>query len=93
MFYQGGPIDHCIHVTVSVAQYSAENEYKEACNAGMAISHFRILNNDLLNKDPYVVPEQATVIILDIKSAICMDKNGEETNHIYRRMNFSRNGK
>ena len=27
IFYQGGPIDHGTHITVPVAQYSAESEY------------------------------------------------------------------
>ena len=31
----------------------------------MALENFRMLNNEFLNKDPYVVPEQAPLIILD----------------------------
>ena len=54
-----------MHVPVPVSQYSARIEYNAECTA-----HFRILNNELLNKDPDVVPEQAHIIILDIKSAI-----------------------
>ena len=34
----------------------------------MALAHFIVLNNELLNKDPDVVPEQEYVIILDFKS-------------------------
>ena len=38
----------------------------------MDLAHFRILNNEFLNKYTDVVPDQAPLIILDIKSAICM---------------------
>ena len=42
IFYQGGPIDHGTHVPGLVAQSSAKSEYNAACNAGMALAHFRI---------------------------------------------------
>ena len=29
VFYKGGPIDNCTHVTGTVAQYSAESECNE----------------------------------------------------------------
>ena len=61
----------------------------------MDLEHFRILNNELMNKDPYVVPEQAPLITLDRKSALCVAKNGKDTKHnrhIVRRMHFLRNG-
>ena len=48
----------------------------------MALSHFRMLNNEFLNKDKDVVPEQATVIILDSKSAILMANNGDRIQNI-----------
>ena len=44
-----------------------------------------------MNKDPDIVPEEAPLIILDIKSAICMVKIGKDTKHtrhIARRINF-----
>ena len=34
-----------------------------------------------MNKDPYVVPEQAHIIILDGKPAVCMANNGKYTKH------------
>ena len=52
IFYQCGPIDHGTYVPVPVDQYSAESEYNAACTAGMALEHFRMLINELLNKDP-----------------------------------------
>ena len=64
----------------------------------MDLTYSRIINNELLNKDPDVVPEQSPLSILDIKSAVCMEKNGnntkhtEYTKHISRTMNFVRNG-
>ena len=82
ILFKGGPIDHGTHVTGPVSQYSAESEYNAACNAGMALAHFRILFHELLNKDPDIVPEESPLIVLDRKSAMCMDKNGKVTKHI-----------
>ena len=81
MFYQERKIGHCTHVPGPVAQSSAESENDTTCTAVMALAHFRMLNNEFLNKDPYVVPEQVPLIILDRKSDICMDKNGKDTKH------------
>ena len=95
IFYQGGPIDHGTHVSRTVAQYIAESEYNEACTAGMALAHFRMLVHELLNEDTDMVPKEAPLIILDSKSAMCMAKNGKDTKHIRhiaRRMHFVRNG-
>ena len=55
VFYQGGPIDHCTHVPVPVAQFSAESEYSSECTLVMALAHFRMLNKTLMNKDTDVV--------------------------------------
>ena len=95
IFYQGGPIDHGTHVTGTVAQYSAESDYNAAYTSGMVLSHFRVLINEFLNKDPDIFPEEAPLIVLDGKSAMCMSKNGKDkkyTRHIARIMNFARNG-
>ena len=61
----------------------------------MALAHFRMLIHELLNKDPDIIPDEATLIVLDSKSAMCMAKNGKDTKytrHIARRMHFVRNG-
>ena len=42
-----------------------------------------------------MIPEEAPLIFLDIKSAMCMANNGKDTKntrHIARRMHFVRNG-
>ena len=65
VFYQGGPIDNCTHVTRPFSQYSAEIEYNTSCTKGMDLAYFRLLNNELLHKDLDVVPEQALLNILD----------------------------
>ena len=62
----------------------------------MALSHLRILIQELLNKDPYIVTEEAPLMILDSESAVYMSNNGKYTNHtrhIYRRVHWVRNGK
>ena len=49
----------------------------------------------ILNKDPDVVSEKASIIILNIKSAICMAENGKDTKqtiHISRKIHCLRNG-
>ena len=61
----------------------------------MALAHFSLLINELLNKDPNIVPEEAPLIVLDTKYNMCMAKNGKytkHTRHISRRMHFVRNG-
>ena len=96
MFDKGRLIYHWIHVPVPVAQSSADSTYNAACTAGMDLAHFRILNDELLNKNLYMVTEQAPIIILNMKAAICMDKNGKDTKqtrNISRRMHLVRNGK
>ena len=57
----------------------------------MELAHFRMMINELLNKDPDIVPEEAPLIVLDSKYAMCMDKNVKDTKHtrhIERRMHF-----
>ena len=61
----------------------------------MDLAPFRMLIHELLNKDPDIVPEEAPLIVLGSKSAMCMAKNGKytkHTRHIARRMLFVRNG-
>ena len=96
MFHQGGPIDHSKHVPGKVSQTSAASECNASCIAGMALSHFIKLNNKLMKKDPNVVPKQSLLIILDIKSDVCMANNGNDTKHtinISRRMHSVKNVK
>ena len=59
------------------------------------LAYFRMLVHELLNEDPDIVPKESPLIVLDSKSAMCMDKNGNDTKHtryIVMRMNFVRNG-
>ena len=54
-----------------------------------------MLINELLHKDPDIVPEEDPLSVLEGKSAMCLAKNGKDTNHtrqIVRRMHFVRNG-
>ena len=95
ILYQGGPIDHGTHVPGPVAESSAESEYNAACTAGMSLAHFRMLIHKFLNKDPDMVPKEVPLVVLDSKSAMCMDKNGKDTKHtrhVSRRMQFVSNG-
>ena len=61
----------------------------------MALAHFRMLIHELLSKDPYIVPEEAPIIILDSKYAVCMYNNVKDTKHtrhIFGRVHLVRNG-
>ena len=69
-------------------------EYNAACTAGMTLGHFRMLIHEFLYNDPFIVPEEDPLIILDSKSAVCMAKNGnynKHTRHISRIVHFVRN--
>ena len=95
IFYQRGPIDHVTHVPGPVSQSNAESEYNAACTTGMDLAHFRMLINELLKKDPGIVPEEDPLIVLDSKSDMCMAKNVKDTRHtrhISRIIYFVRNG-
>ena len=70
MFYKVGTTDHHTHVPGPVDQSSPESEYTTSCTTGMSLEYFRMLNDELLNKYPYVFPKQSPLIILDKKSSI-----------------------
>ena len=80
---------------VPVAQSSAESEYNAEYTTVMYLSYFRMLIHELLNKDPDIFTEEYSLLILDRKSAMCMDNNVKDTkhtSHIARRVNFVSNG-
>ena len=61
----------------------------------MSLTNSRMFINELLNKDPYIAPEEAPIIISDGKSYVCMDNNGnntKHTRHIDIRLHFVSNG-
>ena len=64
MTYKGGTIYHFTHVPGPVAQSSAEIDYNVASTAVISLAHFRMINNELLNKDTCVVPKQSPLVIL-----------------------------
>ena len=54
-----------------------------------------MLIHNFLKKDPDIVPEEAPLIVLYGKSAMCMANNGKitkHTRHIARKMHFVRTG-
>ena len=95
IFYQVGPIDHGTHIPGPVAQSSVEIQYNAACISGMYLAHFRMLINELFNKDTDIVPKGGPLIILDNKSVVCMANTGKYkkyTSHIDIRVHLVRNG-
>ena len=71
------PIDHVTHVPGPVDQSSAESEYNASCTAGMYLVHSSMLIHELLNKDPYIVQKESPMIVLNSKSAMCMENNSK----------------
>ena len=62
----------------------------------MDLAKFRMFIYEYFNNDPDIVTEGALLIILDSKSYVCMDKNGNYTKHnrhIDRSVTFVINGK
>ena len=49
------------------------------CEGGLQLAIMLIY--EYLNKDPDIVPDEAPLIVLDSKSAMCMAKNGKDTKH------------
>ena len=47
----------------------------------MVLAHSGVLIHKLLNKYPDIVTEEAPLIVLDGKSAMCMAENGSDTKH------------
>ena len=82
MFYQDRPIYHCTYVPGPVAQSISDSQYNVACTLGLALAHFRKLNNEFLNKSLDVVPKTLLLIVMDSKSAVCTDNTGKDTKHI-----------
>ena len=92
--YQGGPIDNLTYVPVSVYHPRSESEYNSSYTVVMILSNFIIINNELMNKDTNVAPEQSPSIILDRKSALFIYRNYKNTKHtrnIFRRIHLVRN--
>ena len=56
VFYQGVTIDNFTDVPGLFFQSSSESEYNVSFTVVIALSQFIMLNNELMNKDPYVVP-------------------------------------
>ena len=54
----------------------------------MDLANLRTIKNELMNRDKYVVTEQAILIILDRKSDLCMANNGKNIKHIAKRMHL-----
>ena len=52
---------------IAVSRFSVESDYNVAHTSGMAIAHFRMIYNELVNKDPDVVPVQVYLFMLDRK--------------------------
>ena len=91
IFFQVGIIEHSTYFTGLGSQSSAESKYNTSCTEWMELSHFSMLIHELLNKNIYIVSEEAPLIIFDRKSAVYIAKNGKGTKctrHISKIVHF-----
>jgi hypothetical protein len=72
----GGVVDHSSHFPDPVALSSAEAECNETCLCGMAVTHLKMLLNDIEARPGN---EDTISIILDSKSAIAMGNSFKDT--------------
>ena len=90
-FYQGGIIDASSNVPDPVAMSSAEAEYNQGSVAGMAISHQRVLVQEVREVDPDTT--MTVPLLIDNQSTIAMGasfRNSKHTRHIMRCFHYVR---
>ena len=93
LFGQGGPIDFSSFVPAPVAMSSAEAENNAAATAGMAMSHIRMMWNEMEGSHPDNLWNPPILMLCDNKSAVTMintEKDTKAQRHTKRRLMFSR---
>jgi hypothetical protein len=88
----GGVVDHSSNLPDPVALSSAEAEYNKPCLCGMAVTHLKMLLNDMEARSDN---EDTVSIKLDSESAIAIGnsfKDTKHTHHIFRRYHYVRDG-
>ena len=58
-----------------------KSEYNAAFTVVIYLTHLRMLTNAFLSKGSYIFIEEAPLIILCRKYALCMAYNGKDTKH------------
>lgn len=89
LFVQGGPVDFSTFVPAPVAMSSAEAENNAGAAAGLAMSHIRMLWNELNFEDPDDLLVPPILMLCDNKSAVMMansEKDSTAQRHTKRRL-------
>ena len=89
LFVQGGPVDFSTFVPAPVAMSSAEAENNAGAAAGLAMSHIRMLWNELKFEDPDDLLVPPILMLCDNKSAVMLansEKDSTAQRHTKRRL-------
>ena len=89
LFVQGGPVDFSTFVPAPVAMSSAEAENNAGAAAGLAMSHIRMLWNELNFEDPDDLLVPPILMLCDNKSAVMLansEKDSTAQRHTKRRL-------
>ena len=89
LFVQGGPVDFSTFVPAPVAMSSAEAENNARVAAGLAMSHIRMLWNELKFEDPDDLLVPPILMLYDNKSAVMLansEKDSTAQRHTKRRL-------
>ena len=93
IFYQGGLVDFSTFVPVPVAMSTAEAECNAGASAGMAISHMRMLINEVNGSDADIIWNPSILLLTDSKSAetiVNSEKDVKSLRHCKRRLFYLR---
>ena len=93
IFDQGGVVDFSTLVPSPVAMSSAEAECNAGAAAGMAMSHIRMLHNELNGLEADLILTPPILMLCDSKSAVTIansDKDIKSLRHCKRRLLFMR---
>ena len=93
IFSQGGPVDFATFVPVPIAMSSAEAEINASANAGMALSHVRMLCNEMNNTEVDQLWDPPILQLCDSSSAVTIinsEKDVKSLRHCKRRLMYSR---
>ena len=89
LFYQGGTVDYSTYVPSPVAMSSAEAECNSGTVAGMAISHIRMLQNEINGEEADILYNCPVIMCCDDPSAVTIvnsDKDIRSLRHCKRRI-------
>ena len=88
-FAQGGPVDFAAYVPSPVAMSSVEAEWNAGATAGMAMSHLRMLYNELIGTETDMIWNPPILMLCDSASAVTLansERDVKSLRHCKRRL-------